>query len=406
MTTQEKISEKIIWLGKWMLFLAVASLFLRRNDLYWPFRRLFEIFICGSLSLTILWLLITGKWEIVTSFIQKIKWPFGLIIAGLLIASLSSYVLFNVSLDKEGVLNLGRIFLVMIMVFLVIFHARQDSNFAKKIPFAFFINLLFVPALWINPGLLDQLGIVAGRFQGFENFPSNASYLFLIVLTITFNYLLKIKNKFYNILFFTLSVFSMSFIWWTHSRASWLGAIVIFTILIFKNFRYSLKKIFVGVCIAVIILFAGHLFLPSVSQITTSIKIWFPNTNAFDKTKYFQYQNINPIEDQLPRLFAWSYYFKALIKNPLGLGVSYFYKDLAVNFNGKPIGPHNTILEILVMSGLIGFIGFVWLWYLVLKKAANKPFLLAAFCGLWIASLFDNMIALKSWWVVIGLMLV
>lgn len=388
------------------LYAATASLLLRRNDLAWPIRRLFELFSVGALSATIFWLLTRRLWHQLASVTQLLWKPYALILGGMVIATASGALWLNIALDREGVLNFGRLLLVMIVAALIIIHGRHNQLFAKRLPWAFLVNLIFLPTLWINMQTLEAWHIVAGRFNGFENFPSNASYLFLIVLAYAWWQVARHwpQRVLVAIPWLGAATTAMAFIWWSNSRASWLATIIIIATVLARHQKNGLPIIQLTT-MAIVTLVISYQLLPPDTKMIAVARLWYPRSNVTN-------QSTPQLDgyDQQPRLYAWQYYSRLTLRQPLGVGVSYFYSPTVARFEQKPIGPHNTPLEILTNGGIITLAGFLWLWWLALNSieglALNKPFIQAAIIGLIIASLFDNMIAHKAMWVVLALALI
>lgn len=413
MAFDNRIIPWLIFFGQWTFILAVASLLVRRNDLAWPLKRLFELNLLVSLGAAGFWLIWTGQWQTVRKILEKIWQPLALILAGLLLATTISYLLYGTVPDRQGILNLGRIIMVMTAVILIRFYHQQSPQFLSYLSAAFLVNLLFIFAFITPSSLRDSWQITAGRFQGFENYPSNASYLFLIVLVFCFSsllYRLEWRPDRQALLSYLGSISSMVFIWWSQSRATWLAAIAALAATIFVYHRQQLTRLPVSLLLAVSIVISSHGLL-------TIFDTGLNAARRFWQTAQY-HQNINPhlptirltdnlfiVNDQQPRLYAWRHYFETTLKNPWGLGVAYFYQGLAGEYEGKPIGPHNTILEILVMGGVVALVGFIWLWRLALRQVRDNPFLLGVLIGFLVAVQFDNMIAFKALWIILGIAL-
>ena len=114
-------------------------------------------------------------------------------------------------------------------------------------------------------------------------------------------------------------------------------------------------------------------------------------------------------EASRPRL--WTEYSKRIIRQPFGLGVNY----ALVTYGDDERGPHNTILEILTLGGVLSLAGFIYLFYLGFKNIIMRLrevsadtwtlYLITALTGLVIASFFDNMSTFRIMWVLLGLAL-
>lgn len=420
--------------SKFFLILGAVSLIFRKGQFLESFLpKPFEVFLLFALITTLLYFLLSKNWsklKIIPKEIYLLPLVF-ILSAGL--ATLVSYFKYGVSFNTEGILNVGRILVIVIAFLLISFYLREDKLFYKRLCLALLAPLIFIPFL-ILPELTYQFSIVGddGRLYGFDEFPSLMAASSIVALAILFalffeNYyssgadiLSKARyssradisskarykiHQFLPIVYFFLTAAVAALIFWTQSRGAWLGMIgVLLIIPILTGFSFFKKNIIKHLLISsfliVLILIIGFLILPSSAKTVVILRIFPQYTHQYisklhqPDARLFSQQDLSDLITEItkkpsfqaigegitysqPRFTLWTAYSKLIPKNPLGLGINYF-PDLAVKINdNSPRGPYNTILEFWVWGGIGALIAiFFLIWKIILNikiKLKTRP---------------------------------
>lgn len=427
-------------LGNGLFLLGLAILIFRNNVYPYPIKRASDFLFLFSFICIIFLLFLTKGWRNFFLLTKKTFLPFVLILAGLLSASIIGYFFHSVPIDWEGFLMLGRFLEVMLVIWAIIFFSHDDGHFLKKIAV---IQLSTVIYLLILLFRYFDLPLQMARFQLFENWPSNVSYYLLVSSALTsalflygrFNYQIKV-------LLYLVTAGLVSLLWWTQSRGSWIGfSMALISGAIFyvyyqwrqlKSWRAKtilvIKNLLVTVGFLVSILIFGLLILPMPAKIYVLNRIVSPNTAFHDlfieqqksrftitdfTGKLIYEASVKPYSGfQDPtRLQLWSLYSNEFLKKPYGSGLSYRLFEVA----GSPKGPHNILLELLMLGGILTLAGFLSLLFIAFKNlflvvAQNHNqemivwplYFFVALTALAIASLFDNMSVFRLLWIIMG----
>src|SRR3989344_2815458 len=414
------ISKRLFWLGEVFFLAAVTLLIIRNNNYPLIIKRASDIYFFSSLIIAIFALFYNRGWS---AFLKKIKNPlvgFLFVFTGLFISSFAGYLLNGRMMGGEGILTLLRFIEVGIIIFLVALFQSDDSDFYKKVAIVQLSTLAYLPFLFIrqiNPD--DNMG----RFNFFENWPSNVGYYLIVSLAFTIVWLLfyikPFKWKF--IVIYIVSIGFTSILLGTQSRASWLAIfiIVIFTFLlwIYKE-RVKILHILLGAVIIISLIPLGFFILPKPMDTIVLLRIFpriesgkdFSERSSEIITTINKQKLISQVREAGGRPRLWKIYIKKLIRQPLGFGLNY----KPINIGQGDQGPHNTPLETLVLGGIIALAGTGYLLFLAFKNVGTALFnhktnyqwplyIFISLSGLFIASLFDNMVTFRLMWVMIAL---
>jgi len=409
--------EKIIVAGKYLFLAGVALLIVRNNSYPFFIKRSSDILFALS-AITALYVLFrfrTGYENFIKN--KNIIIALLLICSGLIAASLSGYFFDGTSFTKEGILNVGRFSEVFLIIFLVSFFQSFDESFYKKAALAQLSTLAYLPTLFFPHA--DFIRAMHYRFDLFENWPSNVGYYLIPSFILMAVFLLKKAGSGKKIfaLTFAATIGLSAILLWTQTRAAWLGLAASFLLFLFL-IKPGFKKAAAAAAIAAVIFMAGFSILkfqPRVKDMVVSRVIPASNSPEFfnSDTKELAGKPVSGLFSEPYRINLWKIYSDKLAANPLGLGVNYE----PVNVGQGPQGPHNTILEFLVLAGPLGLAGFIWLIFSALKnvfiKIKNAAFenrlwfayLFSSLAGLLVASMFDNMSLFHLSWLILGMAL-
>lgn len=398
-------------------FLAgVAMLIVRANSYPWPVKRASDLLFLMALIAATSFIFLKKDFGFLRKpLTKKVLWGLVLIFAGLVVAALSGYIVDGIKLTPAGVLEVGRFVEVATILLLVGFFEHASPGFYKKIAVAQLSTLIYL-GVFVVP---NSLHIQMYRFQLFENWPSNVGYYLVISLSFLFAALLFRKRGLTTTLPYFIAAAGLAGIFlWAQSRAAWLGALAAFIIIIFSRARKSFGKIAAGFATAGTIVVLGALILPPNIQ-NTVLGRFFPGaykqidpigTAPTETIKIILERGGVDLRDGR-RVELWKAYSEKILEAPLGLGPSYDPNNIV----GAPQGPHNTVLEYLVLGGLIGLAGAIYLFWLGFKNAWNAikafgekekmwlVYVFASLLGLVVASMFDNMSTFRLMWVMLGI---
>ncbi|TSC82477.1 MAG: hypothetical protein G01um101420_310 [Parcubacteria group bacterium Gr01-1014_20] len=427
--TQERIAQ----VAEVMFLAAIMFLIVRKNDYPWALKRSSDILFLLSAILTALHLTFAVRWSSFLQTHRKVIVGFSLIFSGLILASIVSYVLDGVRIDTEGILMFGRFFEVGVVVLLVGFFATRNPHFFRKVAITQLSTLVYLCALFSqrNPN------VTMGRFVLFENRSDNVSYYLIVSLSLMVVLFLERVKPFRKsfFLFYLVAIGFSSILLWTFVRASWVGfsAAAFFTLLmwILKTKAEKAKRVFIGIVLIILLAPLGFLvaprmvrngvigkFFPAIQrQIQEEVGFEKATTLVVAKTVLVDKPSFS-FYDPL-RVFLWKEYAKKMIERPIGFGIHFTTFTRATSQSTvqwkliSSLGPHNTILEILVLGGFLALYGFLYLFYLGFKnllqafKAGSDTrwclYVLASISGLAVASFFDHMITFRIMWVMVGL---
>ncbi len=404
--------EKIISVGKYFFLAGVALLIVRNNSYPFFIKRASDIlfFVSALIAFFVIVRFRTGYEKFLAR--KNILIALSLIVLGIVVASLNGYFSEGLVFTKEGLLNIGRFAEVFAILFLVSFFQSFDENFYKKAALAQLSTLVYLPMLFLQN---TKLGIAMYRFQLFENWPSNVGYYLIVSLTCISVFALERTNPFKKsfLVFFATGIGLSAIMLWAQSRASWLGLALSFSMFIFFWAEKNIKKIAFAFLSLILIFAAAFLILTSetktliLSRISPSFAGMFSQT---ENTRASAAAQQGLLGDQ-HRFDLWGIYSKKLLESRSGSGVNY----KPVNTGSGPQGPHNTILEFLVLAGPIGLAGFIYAFAVAFSNLFEKirvadyemklwlAYVLSSLAGLVVASMFDNMSLFRLMWLLVGI---
>ena len=425
-----ELKTNILNAGKWLFLIGISLLIIRNNSYPWPVKRASDILFALSAIGSIAYLFISKEWRSFISDNKRIFTALGIIFAGLAIASINGQ-LRGVPFGREGILSVGRFIESALIILLVGFFQSHDASFWKKAALAQLSTLVYIPMLLTsqnNPAML------MGRFQLFENWPSNVGYYLVISLSLIIPFFLKNMLPFKKIFFiyYPTVIFLFGLLLWTQSRSSWLAISVIsIMVIILWNFRPSAggapesknsaraKSISAGAALILLMGALGFAALPGTIKNLVALR-FFPqlvgHTNYYESNpgNIVQTALNNKIQVNLKdtgRIDLWKIYTKRYIANPVGDGAQYE----PILYDGSKKGPHNTLLELLIIGGPLVLVGFLMLFWMAFRNAfrqfkksndVHAPWAIYAVCsllGMAITMFFDNMSTFRAMWLIIGI---
>ena len=264
--------------------------------------------------------------------------------------------------------------------------------------FSFSVLISFFAALFpvvqlIFPGVFFDK--ITGRLSGTIGNPIFLSiYLFFhlfIGLWLATDFWKK-KNNLLASLFAIAAGFNLVVIFLTQTRGTFIGLLAgflfLFTTFAFKNFWKTKKYIIIAVLI----------FLIS-----------FASFFIFTRDTYSFWQKV-PLVSRFvgdlsvgPRFFSWETSLKTFLEKPVfGWGWENFYYAFNKHYEPSLLKygfgetyfdkPHNVYLEFLTNTGLLGFLAYLWLLFVVFRGTANlkegKIFIQALLIGYLIQKFF------------------
>lgn len=425
------MKAKLITSAEWLFLVGVALLIVRKNTYPWPIKRASDILFLASLFTVLFFLARSGTIREFLGFTKRALFGLLLIWSGLAIATLSAYFTEGIGVDISGILAFGRFVEVGAIVLLVGFFERRDPVFHKKVALAQLSTLVYIPMLF-SPQ--DTQETFMGRFQIFENWPSNVSYYLIVSICLVLVHLLYAARPFRKtaIAYYLIGAGMFGLLLWTQSRSSWLGitvaGLVILAVSAIRHSRPPRRLLFAGLKILgggiliVSLLIVGFLALPGsiknavlarvfpgIQQFAPSLKAYVFGSPPLGTAQKILKHDLDVNIGDPTRIALWKAYTQKFVAHPLGSGVNY----VPVHYEGSVKGPHNTILEMLIMAGPLGFIGMICLFALGIKTVwrslkiesdyRSSLYLLASLVGLSVAAFFDNMVTFRTLWLVLGM---
>ncbi len=392
----------------YLLFLTLPLLFTPLGRVYLPtgnklaFPVLFSLFF---LYLIILNFLYKGKIIHSQVFIPLlligIGYLFGIVITGP---------------DLRSIEVLLKLFFLMILGLTIQFLAPSFSALKRGILYLMIILSILTIIQLYNVWLLDQFQAV-NLMRGLRGHNATV-FVFLTIIPFSISgiiYTNKLKSQLF---YFALSLILISGLISTYSRGGLLALILglITSIFILQRKKYS-NPVLRRVLIIIIILGIMSVFLFP-SSLTDRIK------STFDITEQ-EYKSSN-----LDRLILLKTGFRMIYEHPIvGIGLEKFNDEFPKYVKSSEVlilekstysHSHNQYVDIWNGSGLIGFIGFVLLLFIIFKylrlslekEANNKPdmnFLIMGCVILWSVYvwifLFQRPFFLEIFWVGVGITL-
>lgn len=413
--------------AKISFLLGVALLIVRNNSYPWPVKRASDIlFLLAFIAATGF---IFSKKDFSffkNSLTKKIFWGLSLIFLGLGIATASGFITDGTTINTSGILNAARLAEVAVILLLVGFFQHHDGSFYKKAAIAQLSTLAYL-SIFVMPNLLYNY---AYRFELWENWPSNVGYYLIVSLSLLFIWILKTGWSYRLLPALAFDGGLAGIMLWTQSRAAWLGifaSAVLTTILWPASWK---KKIFYPLIFAAVFAL-GIIILPTHARNNTLAeffpelhqKINIASAPAQETTMVILSEKPSlQIASDARRIELWQSYSKKILGAPLGLGPNYDPSPIV----GATQGPHNTPLEVLVLAGPLGLLGYIIIFGYAFKnsyaqarpteharsgEAKTAPdaelywhiYLFAALLGLAVAAFFDNMSTFRLMWIVLGM---
>lgn len=410
----------LIKISKILLFIAVGAFIYRRGEILTGGLKPFEPILALSLLFFIGGILSSpNNWNKLRNILNKKIWlGLGLIFISVIIAGIISWFRYNLAPNAVWLLNIGRVVMPLFTFILVAYHS-QDQKFWRFLWWLLLIMpLIFAPFIFL-PELAYKFQIadgLPGRLYLLANYPSTAARFLLISLSFS---LAALMFKYQSVLMLISSSVITALLFWTQSRAAWLSALAIMIFNIIAGKRNYLAS---GLLL-ILITAAGFLILDSRIQTSIITRIW-PQYSAIEP----QIRQVTPqkliteiiARKETPhffhdpaRLTLWKEYPKIIIQNPLGLGPGSL-ENLMVKINGQPKGPHQNILGILFLGGILMLFGYLILGIEIFKKLKSSikkeaTFynigVSAALTGLFIDGLFDETFLFHLIWILAALAL-
>lgn len=282
--------------------------------------------------------------------------------------------------------------LYVILFFLIIHNISKNSLkiLFKIINFSGFLVILYglIQLLGFDPFGWDTSRL---EFSSVISTIGNPAFLagFMVVLMPISFYLLLSENKrelkIFYLICFVLEIFMVLN---SYTRACWIALFFVLAGLLSINFfqiknKFKFKVVFFAILIGI---FSFLLFM----NIYSNGRL----VNRFLST-------FNPKEGNIAaRLYLWKVSERILKENPMGIGPGNFVYFYAKNRfdeplflrqqNRLPLHPHNYLLEILINTGIVGFIAFLsivitffYLTFQEYKKRSSRENGTILLCSMW-----------------------
>ncbi|MBI4398934.1 MAG: O-antigen ligase family protein [Candidatus Omnitrophica bacterium] len=326
--------------------------------------------------------LIARKPDVIRQYTAWKAWAFYLFIC--LIAIFTSPVKIQA---MKLFLNLFTYFCMAAIPFALIQNSREKSGWLRLLLWTTALPVLYAHFDLLRGGRFYEEGLM--RITGTFSHPNILGFYLLFVIVLVFN-ALKNPTRPYGIIsrnllrLYLLDVIVLLIA--TKSRNAWLGAWLFFLFYgLFRNRKYFF------LCLAAPIIFA---FIPPVAD---RIQDLFQNTGGTLRSD---------LNSFAWRWELWKRAWEHIWQNPvLGYGLASF-KPLSVNFFPTYVGvaPHNTWIETLFESGVVGLTAFVTVFLFIFKdlwkgmtrwvgQNSNECALAAAyFISYFISCAADNML--------------
>ena len=452
MTPNSKIDNPEIRWGKLFFIVAIAFLIIRYNGYPWIIKRSSDVLFTVSALLVLFHLIYRRSWHPFWQISRGALTGVLLILGGIFLASSLSYAVDGIKFNSETIIDFGRFLEAGVIAILAAFFQSRDQGFYKKALLAqlstsvYFLVLVFPRAAFFA----DTFAMY--RFQVFDNFPSGVGYYLIVSLSLTITFLFasmgrgkhsfglnatsdpRVKNGFgeegvgqkrWFWFYYLVATGFTGVIIWTQARGAWLGflfaATIIVSVWVNKTRGKFLMKVIRGGLVVLSILVLGFWILPNYARNEVISRLFYGVRPIIEKNAdFFETKTIEVVNEVIDKKISfdfyepsrpvlWVDYAKRISNRPLGLGLNHVRSPYGNNLTG----PHNTILEILAMGGVLALLGYGYLFYLFFKNVFRKirpvtdwrwPLcLLAAMGGLMLAAQFDNMSTFRIMWVILGL---
>lgn len=414
------MGKRLIQIGQCLFLAGVSFLIIRNNTYPWPVKRASDIFFLLSVICVVFYLTYYKEWRSYFRIVLRSLWGIGFLFFGIALGSALSFFISHRSLETEGLLTLFRFTECAVLLLMVVFFQIHDTRWYRKIAWAQLSTLIYI-MVFIIP---NTLYYTQQRFQLFENWPSNVGYYVVVSLALLFVFLLtSSRSRYLSLGLIMGSVGLTAILLWTASRASWLSFMVISICILGVTTYHSSRKLFTigrGLGIIVLVFITAFLILPQQVKNEVIGRV-FPDLRTFTEqsgVSFFEIRShdllrIAENKDLTPNLYdesrpqLWWAYSKLIAAQPLGLGIN----APVIQYKGTPRGTHNTPLEVLLIGGAIGLIGYGYVWWLVFQNLFIHPvkswsswrlYVFAALVGLLVVSQFDGMSMFRLIWIFLG----
>lgn len=425
------------WLriATWLLLASCATFAFKKPTLFWNNTNLNDLFLLfGFVSL----LVAIYKKEITVTIPRNIQIYFGIGILSLAIGTIVAYLITQ-KISPSFVRETIRMCAALAALFSVYFIGKADSTFPKKALIALSVSSVLLPFIFYLPweNLIFLLDASHTRFTGFLYDPNYFATVQLLPTFILFWITVARplgKSIFISTASFLLFAYSIASIIWSGSRGGFIGigaGIVTLIGFMFWKLPFRRASLYTGlICLGFVLSFivmppvarthvTGRMNLIVLEPPTSSV-IPTPNSSSTTPT-------INPSPQLTPvlapilkftarqdRLAIWESSLRSFIRNPLGYGNGYGeVANITVAGNNELRVAHNTILQILLVGGIVLFvlstIGIIALGKAVYRSQnsfGELHYLTAALVGILVAAVFLDSLWSRWIWIMIGLILV
>lgn len=432
------------FINKIILFIALASLFVRSGNFSILTPKPFEVIFSVLVLLTLVDIVKNKK---IKEFYYSVPKNIWLAVFGLTVSSLIGWFVLvfikNVPMNKEMILEFGRLSISLTTFLLIFFYTRNDKELLKKYFYALISPIIYAVFLFVPNLPSDSLITTAGRFLGFTNNINTISKLLLIPAMFFVVYsLFERGNKYFKVIYIIASAGAIALLIWSSSRGALLALALglMFSIFLFVAWNFSWKKILDKSIIVIIILFLGFLLTPY------SGKQNFLNRSLNADTKQVHYYGIkdeslkeivknsfkgdedvassnkdgvnvvgaavgetasNAMSET--RMTIWRYSIKQIPKNILGSGPAY-----NLSYSGTPLsgGAHNSYLQVFFEGGIVAVLSFGYILLKAIQNLKNEleysfnKFMAAVSVSLFsllIALMFDANVKLFWFWAILAI---
>ena len=307
--------------------------------------------------------------------------------------------------DVELVLGLFNVikFIQYFVLFFMVINLVEDEKHAKRL-----INVALITAFIIALYAISQIpsgARISAPFEGKSGEPNTLGGYMLFIMSITLAIFLETKSIYRQMLYLIMTLLCLVAIFYSESRSSYIGLILVVIILSFYSKRRNV--LFLGVIIALIF---GSTLLPDrvIERISYTFK-------AEQEANPFQQDAMDKLDSSTKaRLQSWGEAFEGWQKYPiLGWGVAgYSFIDAQY-------------MKILVETGSLGMLAFLYLMSAIYKNLRRVSLMtkgknefyhgftvgsLAGFVGLCGHAIGTNTFIIirimEPFWLVVGIVLI
>ena len=384
-------------INKNLIFIAILSLLFRVGSFYSShLPKPFESIVLIIIFIAIIDFIKNKKFkEFYYSFSKNIRISLICLVSSVLIGWGVS-IIKGIPTTFNTILEFGTFMFSLVIFILIFFYTRNDKTYLKKYLYALFIPIVYMIFI-IFPSFAYDLKVALGlHFVGFTTNPNIISKILLIpIIFFVVKTLFEEKNKWFKLTYFFISSLLVSLLFWTSSRGAILSLMLgmVFVGLLFSSNNFNWKKLIKNGILIILICLIGFILTPKgvkevvVTRISNTeiINTQINNKPTFEiannkliaetidgESKEFvliKFNNTNEL-----RLQIWSFYLGYILKNPLGIGPNTHINFYLIDNNGDYInsGPHNTYIQILFWGGIVAFLSFLYLLFVVFKNLILK----------------------------------